>query len=207
MKKFLFTMVLSLMSVVCVNAQNQTSNDSKFFVNTGATCVVPLTSGVLNTIMNEPIYTFNVEGGYNITNHISANVHGGYADEFNKTDEFSNVNGFTVGCNGDYHIQLNKKPILNLIDCEANGGLKFDYFNMTQKYTSGDVFGRPITKYDAYHALFITPYVGCTFKFNLDKNKKTQIIASQQLNYMRAFQDNVGSDLTVNCYLGFRYNF
>lgn len=201
MKKFLFTMVLSLMSVVCVNAQNQTSDDSKFFVNTGVTCAVPLTCGVLNTIMNEPIYTFNVEGGYNITNRISASVHGGYADEFN------GFGGFNVGCNGDYHIQLNKKPILNLIDWEANGGLKCDYFNVSKYYLGGDVFGRPITEHDAYHALFITPYVGCTFKFNLDKNKKTQIIASQQLNYMRAFQDNVGSDLTVNCYLGFRYNF
>lgn len=206
MKKFLFTMVLSLMSVVCVNAQNQTNDDSKFFVGTDANCIVPIVNGIMHTDEarwgGTPIYTLVAEGGYNFTKHISASVHGGYADEFD------GLNGFTVGCGVVYHLQLNKKTILNCIDLEANGGVKFEYFNMSQKEdVSTDPIGRTKIEHVTYDAYFITPYIGCTAKLNLDKDKKCQIIARPQINYMCTFNDDSLNDFTITCSLGFRYNF
>lgn len=210
MKKFLFTMVLSFLAVVGVSAQSSTNDESKFFVSFDANDIMPLDCGIMHAnvaardgvMMNKPIYTLVAGCGYNITKHISASAHGGYADEFD------GLKGFTVGCNGDYHLQLNKKPILNCIDCEANGGVKFEYFNMSKKedVSTDFVFGPKIERV-TYYSYFVTPYVGCTAKLNLDKNKKCQIIASPQINYMCALNDGSLGDFTITCSLGFRYNF
>lgn len=194
MKKFLITMMMSLLTVVCVNAQTITNDEFKYYVGLSTGFDLLFGDDLDDILEDSKGVAYVGEVGYNITKKISTSFHAGYMSDF------GNTNNFMAGIGIDGHLNLNKPRPQNHVDFELNGGLKLVYI-----YSSAsDENSHWVSNY-----WYVTPYIGFTSKFNLDKNKKKQIILKSNVGYMQCLysNDDSPSGLDIACSLGFRYNF